>query len=469
MPWRWLTPLLFAAHATACSCGGVWPSAKQAWQQSPVVFLGTVEVADPDKGTSDITFVEQRARIRVDEAFKGVTNGQAFEMLLGGTDCSAKFRTGQKAVFYLRGGKTPDTWYVPPCTHSLGSAEPLGDDLLFLRGLPRSAEGTRFSGEIAFYEASPTDSFHRIGGAAGVKINIRGEKGFIKQAVTNAAGVYEVFGLPSGKYSVEFLVPAGWKTTFPIIGGASQQRFNNGTVDLPPNGGVNVSFVLEADTRLSGYVLDSDGERRDHICLALDALAGRSENGAFHFTCSKDGGVFSMEDMPPGKYVLLTHDEIPVGSKRSKSTLYYPGVRDRQKASVITVEAGKYVHDVVLRLPSDEQRYTLSGQVQFADGVPASSVTLTFTSEPHGYTETTITSRDGTFALSVVPGIEGQLAASFGVMMPILAKCPEVHAGPRTRGMFRFIDATPITIKSDSDHLELKLELPSPSCKAMLR
>src|SRR5580704_13087407 len=99
MTWRHGLLLLMANSAWACSCGGTWPSVKQAWQAAPGVFLGTVVLADPDEDTNQTIFKPQFVRIRVDEAFKGVSVGQIIELHQGGTDCDAKFRTDERAVF----------------------------------------------------------------------------------------------------------------------------------------------------------------------------------------------------------------------------------------------------------------------------------------------------------------------------------------------------------------------------------
>ncbi len=48
MTWRFALMLIIASRALACSCSGDWPSVKQAWEKAPFVFLGTVEIADPD-------------------------------------------------------------------------------------------------------------------------------------------------------------------------------------------------------------------------------------------------------------------------------------------------------------------------------------------------------------------------------------------------------------------------------------
>ena len=122
MTWRFALLLIVVVRAWPCSCGGNWPSVKEAWKSAPAVFLGTVELADPDGDGLQMMFQEQSVLIRVDEAFKGVVGGQALELHEGGTDFAAEFRTGQRATFYLQTGRTPGTWIVPPCAHSLGTS-----------------------------------------------------------------------------------------------------------------------------------------------------------------------------------------------------------------------------------------------------------------------------------------------------------------------------------------------------------
>lgn len=77
----------------------------------------------------------------------------------------------------------------------------------------------------------------------------------------------------------------------------------------------------------------------------------------------------------------------------------------------------------------------------FADGAPAANAAVRFTSSARGYTETTTTSADGTFAFAVVAEMDGQLMGSVSVFEPILKSCPQFNQEG------------------------LRLELDSPSCK----
>lgn len=462
-----LLSVLGATCTQACVCAGNWPSVKQAWEKAPFVFLGTVEIAEPDGDGHETIFQEQFVRIRVDETFKGVSAGQTIELHQGADDCSAKFRTGQRFVFYLHQGSTPGSWWVLPCSHSLGNAAPLGDDLLFLRQLPKSAIGTRLSGEVELYEDSAKKAFRRVGGVPNVSVKISGPKGSTIETKTNEDGTYATYNLLPGRYSVSIDVPKGFRIAFPLITGALQSG-NETTVELIENGGISISFVLKADTRLSGRVLDAKSSPKTGVCVNLEPVEGRGEDGSLFFDCSKAGGKFEMEMMPAGKYWLVAEDEQIAGQFKSKSTLYYPGVRDRDEAAVVTIEPGKHVEHLDLKLPSAEKRYRFAGRMQFKDGVPVGAAIVTFTSPQHGYTETTGTEPDGSFRLLVVAGMQGQLNGRMPIMARTLKECPEFDIEPLIRGVFRFLDSTPISVSSDSNREDLKLVIPSPSCKAAL-
>jgi hypothetical protein len=462
MAWRFALLLVIATRAFPCSCSGNWPSVKQAWEKAPFVFLGTVEMADPDEDSRQTEFQEQSVRIHIDEGFKGVSRGPTIELHQGGTDCDAKFRTGQRAVFYLHAGAVPGSFSVPWCTRALGNAESGGDDLLFLRGLPKSAIGTRLSGAIELYEDPP-----RAGGVSDVSVKIVGPRRLTREAVTNAAGVYEVFGLRPGRYSVSIEVPKGLKLNFPRVSGSAGVPGDGASVVLAPNGGAGVDFVLQADTRLSGRMLDAQGAPMTGVCVDFEPVEGPRENGARFFDCSNEGGGFTMEMMPPGKYLLVAHDDVHWDLLQSKSTLYYPGVRDRQLAAVVSIAAGAYVENIEVQLPRDERRYKIAGKLRFNDGAPVADASVTFTSPEHGYSEATRTGPDGSFGLPVIAGMEGRLNGQLGVLEPILRSCPELRVGSRRRGMIRSIDGEPVTLSADSDHEGIELQLSSPSCKSL--
>lgn len=457
--------LLLAVPAWTCVCGDRWPTVKQAWRGAPAVFLGTVEIAEPDGDPREVMFQEQFIRIRVDEAFKGVTEGQVIELREPANDCAAKFRRGERGVFYMHGEGVGE-WGLRPCSHSFGSPESGGDDLLFLRGLPGSAVGTRLSGRVEYYQESSAEGFKRVAGLANTEVRVSGAGGFSRKVKTNEAGVYEVFGLSPGEYSVSIEVPRGLKLKFPVITGSPYLRGRESNVMIEKDGGAGVSFILGDDTLLTGRMLDAKGAPLKGVCIDLEPVDRRGGYGSRFFDCSKKGGRFQMGMMPEGKYWLVARDKVKFDGAESESTLYYPNVRDREAATMVTVRAGEHLRGLDIRLPSTEKRHKIAGQLSYADGARVSGATITFASAQHGYSETTKTNAEGVFGLSAVKGSEGQLTGQLMVFEPILRSCPELKVESRRRGMTRFIDGVPIRLTADSDQDNLRLILPSPSCKS---
>lgn len=451
---RFAVLLLFSARVYGCSCGGIWPSAKHAWQASPGVFLGTVEFADPDGDPRETMFEQQSVRVHVDEAFKGVVKGQTIELHQEGTDCDAKFRTGQRAVFYLGEDEVTGSWFVSPCTRAVSKAAPLGDDLLFLHGLPKSAKGARLSGEVELYD-EPVPN---------IRVKVTGPAGVTRETVTNSDGAYEVYGLRPGKYSVTVEVPRSLRIGFSFTAGSAPIQGEDGAVELSAKG-ASVSFVLKADTRISGRVLNISGEPIKDGCVRLEPLDGGKKYDGWFAKCSEADGTFEIATAPPGLYRLVMHDKVAVHGMTSESTLYYPGVRDRDHSKIISVIPGDSMESFVMRIPVNNNRYQVTGRLQFADGSLVPDMTVTFTSAQHGYTETAETRQDGSFRLPIVEGMSGQLTGKLFVMDPaVLKSCPQFEIGRSGRGVGLTIDATPIFVSAGSAHEDLTLQLPAKSC-----
>jgi len=445
---------IIAGQAWGCVCGAPWPSVKDDWKDAPVVIYGTVVFANPETGE---LFKPQVVRIRADQAFKGASVGQVFEMPLGGTDCDAKFKLGAHSVLFLYPGEK-GTWGVIPCRGSTGP-----DALAFLRELPKSAEGTRLSGEVELYEQTAKDPFRRIGGVAGVLVKITDDHGTVQDVVTNQDGVYEIYGLAPGTYSASMAAPPGLRIKFPLTTGSQPVKGKESAVVLEANAAVTIGFVLEADTRLSGRVVGAPA--RPHLCFQLEPID--EPGGRLGFDCAKDDGTFAMELMAPGKYRLVANEDIEIDGHKSTSTLYYPGVRPRQEAAVMTVEAGKYVTGLNWSLPSNEKRVTLSGRAEYADGVPVQGG-VTFSSEQNGYTEQAAIRSDGSFAFSVVAGMKGEVSAGTALISTRLPSCPQFQVS-QERGMLATAETPRLTLTAGSDHRDLKLVLPFAHCESRPR
>lgn len=200
--------LLLASHAFGCVCA-VFLTPKAEWQRSSLVFVGRVESVSPEFDRAN-PYRPQRAMIRVEEAFKGVQNGQLMQIEQTGSDCELKYSKGWQRLLYLT-PRNDGRLDSPGCDRST-DPESASDDLQFLRALPMSAGRTRISGVVM----RSGDSSRPL---SGVNVTLTGNGSPPTTVVTDAKGVFEVYDLAQGDYVVAVGVPAGFKANFGFVSG----------------------------------------------------------------------------------------------------------------------------------------------------------------------------------------------------------------------------------------------------------
>ena len=234
-----LLALLAASQAAGCVCVA-FLTPKAEWQRSSLVFVGKVETASPEFDAQE-RFRPQHATVRVEEAFKGVQKGQLIQIDQTGSDCELKYSRGWRRLLYLS-VQHGELWMSPGCDRSNDPAS-ASDDLRFLRALPASAERTRISGEV-MSSGNPSRPL------AGVTVTFTQGGGPATTAVTDAAGVFEVYDLPRATYQVSIDVPKGYKAAFGFVSGP--RKFSDGfplTVTLGDSHATAVFYVKPADAK----------------------------------------------------------------------------------------------------------------------------------------------------------------------------------------------------------------------------
>lgn len=233
--------LVAALPAWACSCRER-PSTKDAWKDSPAVFLGAVEHVERDLEPAEFPG-GQSVLVRAGESFKGAKRNQTFRLKQPGYNCGRKFTAGERALFYLHPTGKLDVWVAPDChrTRSYADAE---DDLLFVRGLPASAVGTRLSGSVR----DVSEGSRNARSVPGVIVKVRSDNRLVATMTTNANGVFERYGLPAGHYQIDVEAPRRLKIDYFWVSGI---RFplQSGAVYLGADSGVNVDCVLVSDRK----------------------------------------------------------------------------------------------------------------------------------------------------------------------------------------------------------------------------
>lgn len=165
--------------AEACSIAPLPGALYYYW--SSAVFMGVVEAADdPDL-----------LRVRVIEPFKGVKAGEVVEVQRTVDDCAASYSPGDQRMFYAaRDGKG--------LRALSGITLNVEEDLLFLRGLPRSLGRNRLAGMVTGAE-----------GGDPVLITVRSSKGDSRRISTNRDGTFELYDLEPDEYTLVVTPPAG--------------------------------------------------------------------------------------------------------------------------------------------------------------------------------------------------------------------------------------------------------------------
>lgn len=453
---RWALLVFYGQIAYACSCVST-PSSVQAWDNAPLVFVGSVESADPVYRPGDVIVPEQTAKIKVEEPFKGVEPGTVIRLQQPGM-CAPYFETGQRVLIYAE-ALDKRTWYVPGCGRSRLLSD-AADDLLFLRALPRSATSNRVSGQVRLIEASPKLGASRVISMPGVTVTIFGADS-PRRITTNSDGIFEVYGLPPGEYRVVPDIAPGMKLRSFNIEGA-QNRRDEASLHLNDRSGVSVRFSLEIDTRISGRVLDPQGKPMPDVRLELEPVNGEPEEGLSAY--SKKDGSYILADMPSGTYRIVANRSGEITADYPFPAIYYPGVADRLKATTVTIVSGDQRTGFDLRIPEFVPRSILAGRVQFSDGSPVPGVDVCFSSADGRHFAKT--SPEGGFALMVLKGVTGEVSAELLADRVLLGQCPQWRVGSAEAV---FVKANAISVSADIDQRSLLVTLPIPACEAWFK
>jgi len=460
--WAWFILLVLAVpSAWACQCIS-WPSAKDSWQTAPVVFRGHVERTDvefdefgaPSPGW-EWQGEDQKVWVKVDEAFKGTRAGAQLLLEQPVDSCSPTFRSGDQRVFYLAPGRTSWSWRVQGCGRTR-KVEDGANDLLFLRALPWAAKRSRLAGEVNLFENSMTTGTRRMRGLSGIPVRIRGAGRLIETA-TNADGVYEVYDLPEGSYSIELERPTGL---------AIRRAADDRVVTLSAGGGTEVSFVLMEDNVVAGRVVDPSGNPMAGVPITLEPAEGDAESADLPDVYTKPDGTFKLEEVPSGEFVLVANQPGDISGRTPFDTVYLPGTVQRKQAQVLRISAGQHFENLVLTVPKVEPTITVSGIVQFNDGKPAAEARLYSLDGDDMDSLRVSTDSAGFFQVPLLDGQSARIQALWTIFRRNLRQeCPELT---RTGGnpYSAELQSEPVPIPADASQTGLILTLPAPSCKA---
>jgi hypothetical protein len=471
-----------ARPARACSCGGQ-QTVLDEYEWADVVVVAravAVEKAEPEKtapegqmsnGENYVAGVKSTT-MQVERAFKGKlkVGDQMIFGQGGGADCVWTFgeeSVGRKYLFYLKRPKGSSVWIAGTCGRS-GSAEGAGDDLLYLEKMEKVRGRTRISGALTFARESGES-------VAGRKIKVVGG-GQTYEVKTDENGVYELYDVPAGRYTVEPEIPRGWKVDNFWLG-YSPSFAGNGKVKAPKkipivlqdkkHAGLDLRF--EIDNAIRGRLYDSSGRPLNGVCLHLVPADGTK--GPYLAGCTEKEGAFEIDEIPPGRYVIVVNEDGKASSSEPFATFYHPNVSRREDATVFQVGPGEFVENVQIYAPAAAETVTVEGALLYSDGKPVADERVEFKSETTGdkagADASAQTDAKGRFAVKILKGQKGQLYGTMYTFVGEFENCPKLEAAIRKMGGNNLaeIKTAAVQINAEQNVYEVELRYPFPGCR----
>jgi hypothetical protein len=234
----------------ACSCVRS-PAVDVAYQRTANVVMmklrAVEKYVDGEKGYGAGGF--KQAKLTVEKIYKGgfKTGDELTFAQGGGADCVWTFSDediGAEYLFYL-GAKPvkPNLWVAGTCSRST-SRQWAAADLLYLDKLEAVIGKTRLSGTVTQSIDSAVEGGESVDRALhNPRVVVTGN-GKTVALWTDAKGVYEVYGLAPGKYSVTPEGVEGYKFGYP-----AKQKSLEVTVTPAAHTEANIEFEIDNRTR----------------------------------------------------------------------------------------------------------------------------------------------------------------------------------------------------------------------------
>jgi hypothetical protein len=379
--------LICAESAQACSCISGGPPC-QAYGNTAAVFIGTPTAVDKTTvkrgdGARQYDYPQRLFTFSVEETFRGVDAAKVQVVTgMGGGDCGYNFQIGEHYLIYAGRDPNSNVYGTSICTRTRLVSE-AGEDLEYIRSLPKRDRTAALSGEVRRYRRNlETDQTEQLGPLSEIEIAVEGADNTYR-ARTDKEGHYILTGLVPGKYKVKALLPKGF-------GGYTTEQ----ETVLNERGCGVVTFYVTDNGRITGRVVDAGGQPVPRILVDLiPASQTESERPHVMYTSADDDGRFDLKFVPPGSYLLgirLYDLSGPDDAVAPYPRTYYPGVAKASDAALLTVTESEAVEGKELRLLPRLVERTISGKVVLPDGRPAARASVAhydvaYNPRPMGY------------------------------------------------------------------------------------
>jgi carboxypeptidase family protein len=396
--------ILFAVEsAYACMCltrGEPCDS----YGESAAIFVGRVvgslEHQYVEKNGNKVVYDVGAVKFLIQENFKGAPGYQIeINAGLGAGDCGFMFLRNESYIVYAYKSSEDNKLYTSICTRTKHVSE-AKEDLDYLRGIANLKPGATLYGRlkqlIGDPEHGPVEEGPRM---AGIKIIVTGE-GRSTETTTNDAGEYRVTGLPPGDYDAFPQLPANLGVVSDRDNQDNIGRFTGRTpVRLTDRSCGELSFIVQFSGVIGGKVVDANGEPVKEAELNL--IAGDDDERHWWAWTDKEGN-YEFRMVQPGSYLLGFNLKWAPDKDDPYPRTFYPGVKSRSEAALITIGEGEKLKGYDLTLPPRLSERQVKVTVVWPDGSPAANVTVRYeVNDASSLWPTVKTSDKGTAVLSL--------------------------------------------------------------------
>ncbi|BDC48145.1 hypothetical protein F183_A04610 [Bryobacterales bacterium F-183] len=395
----------------------------------------------------------QSVTVRVREAFKGFALGEELTFDNVFSSCDGEFQQGEQVLFRMSRDRQNGRWHYHSCeTRRLQYA---AADLVFLRAFRGVPGKHRVAGAVELFERSAALGYRRVAGLAKVPVRIvSGE--FKKALVTNAAGVFEAYDVPPGRYRVQVEPPPGLKI---------RDSKKDIWIDITGDASVEVGVELTHDRTVFGKVLDRAGRPLEGVRVDLWLADLDTEQYSLLRSHTAADGSYRIENVPPGAYWIVANPGGRVTARSPIPRTYYPGVEARSEAHVIQLQSSTRQREVDLHIPKAAARVTLRGRLQFADGTPVPWTDVKLLADGAREHDSVATNERGEFRLFALAGSTGYLQAE---IFALLTHDEIAASGCSAEWRREELRSDPLKVTASQDRDSIVLIVPVPACKTWL-
>jgi hypothetical protein len=373
--------MLFAFEAAyACFCSTPGPPCDY-YANTEAIFLGRVvgsterKTHTDEKGNKTVYEIGL-VRFLVQENYKGAPGYEIeIDAGKGGADCGYSFLRNESYVVYAYRDPRNNLLSTGICTRTkhVSAAD---EDLKYLRGLANANPGGMLYGRLTRYigdpEHGPVEEGPKM---AGVKIIITGA-GRTIETLTNSAGEYKVTGLPPGDYDAFPQLPNNLAAVSDRDKQDDLLRFaGRDPVNLIDGSCGKINFSVQFSGVVSGKVVDAKGYAAKEVQLTL--VSSDDDNREWWTWTDKEGN-YEFNMVQPGSYLLGLNLTWAPDSEDPYPKTFYPGVKTRTEASLITVGEGEKLKGYDMTLPPRLRERQLNVTVVWPDGTPAANVPVAY-------------------------------------------------------------------------------------------